>query len=45
MGRDRARLGVGDERMLDDLWTDEVLADLGADWGGFEFASGVGSDA
>ncbi|WP_331773082.1 hypothetical protein OG948_57680 (plasmid) [Embleya sp. NBC_00888] len=33
---------AGDERMLDDLWTDEVLADLGSGWGGFEFASGVG---
>ncbi|MFI6979217.1 transcriptional regulator [Embleya sp. NPDC050154] len=33
---------AGDERMLDELWTDEVLADLGSDWGGFEFASGVG---
>ncbi|MYW04451.1 transcriptional regulator [Streptomyces sp. SID3343] len=33
---------AGDEQRLDELWTDEVLADLGSDWGGFEFASGVG---
>jgi hypothetical protein len=33
---------TGDEPALDELWTDEVLADLGSDWGGYEFASGVG---
>ncbi|MGC0416936.1 transcriptional regulator [Embleya sp. AB8] len=33
---------AGDERTLDDLWTDEVLADLGSDWGGYEYATAIG---
>ncbi|MYS83505.1 hypothetical protein [Embleya scabrispora] len=33
---------AGDEPTLDDLWTDEVLADLGSDWGGYEYATAVG---
>ncbi|WP_331773156.1 transcriptional regulator (plasmid) [Embleya sp. NBC_00888] len=33
---------AGDEHALDELWTDEALADLGSDWGGYEYASGVG---
>ncbi|MFJ8744674.1 transcriptional regulator [Embleya sp. NPDC127516] len=33
---------AGDDRALDEEWTDEVLADLGSDWGGYEYATGVG---
>ncbi|WP_406300106.1 transcriptional regulator [Embleya sp. NBC_00888] len=33
---------AGDERALDEEWTDGVLADLGSDWGGYEYATGVG---
>ncbi len=33
---------VGDYQGLDDVWTTDVLPDLGSQWGQYEFCAGVG---